>query len=65
MLYLTNADVQRVLDLPATLDALRQGYADLARDGARLRRAGVMKSDTTSVPRADRARVDRAGGWLP
>ncbi|HZR99294.1 MAG TPA: ornithine cyclodeaminase family protein [Chloroflexota bacterium] len=34
MLYLTNADVQRVLDMGETLDALRQGYADLARGDA-------------------------------
>jgi alanine dehydrogenase len=34
MLYLSNADVQRVLDMPTTLDALRVGYADLARQDA-------------------------------
>jgi alanine dehydrogenase len=34
MLYLSNADVQRVLDIRETLDALRQGYADLARGDA-------------------------------
>src|SRR5262245_22995001 len=34
MLYLGNADVQRVLDMRETIDALRQGYADLARGDA-------------------------------
>ncbi len=34
MLYLTNADVQRVLDMRETLDALRRGYDDLARGDA-------------------------------
>lgn len=34
MLYLSNADVQRVLDMGETIDALRQGYADLARGDA-------------------------------
>src|SRR5215210_1998919 len=34
MLYLTNADVQRVLDMPQTLQALRCGYEDLARGDA-------------------------------
>src|SRR5438270_14091645 len=34
MLYLSNSDVQSVLDMPATLDALRAGYADLARGDA-------------------------------
>ena len=29
MLYLGNADVEAVLDMPACLDALRTGYADL------------------------------------
>jgi alanine dehydrogenase len=34
MLYLTNADVQRVLTMRETLDALRRGYQDLARGDA-------------------------------
>jgi alanine dehydrogenase len=34
MLYLSNADVQAVLDMPACLDALRAGYADLGRGDA-------------------------------
>jgi len=34
MLYLSNADVESVLDMPTTLDALRAGYADLARGDA-------------------------------
>ena len=34
MLYLSNADVQAVLDMRTCLDALRVGYADLARGDA-------------------------------
>src|SRR5919205_1258728 len=34
MLYLSNADVQRVLDMRESLAALRQGYEDLARGDA-------------------------------
>jgi alanine dehydrogenase len=34
MLYLTNADVQRVLSMRETLDALRRGYEDLAHGDA-------------------------------
>ncbi|SRR5579884_564068 len=34
MLYLSNADVASVLDIRATLEALRAGYADLARGDA-------------------------------
>jgi ornithine cyclodeaminase/alanine dehydrogenase-like protein (mu-crystallin family) len=34
MLYLNNDDVKAVLDMPACLDALRTGYADLARGDA-------------------------------
>lgn len=34
MLYLSNADVHSVLDMPTTLAALRAGYADLARGDA-------------------------------
>jgi ornithine cyclodeaminase/alanine dehydrogenase-like protein (mu-crystallin family) len=41
MRYLTNADVQSVLDMPATIEALRRGYADLAR------------GDATYIPRID------------
>jgi alanine dehydrogenase len=34
MLYLTNADVQSVLDMRTAIDALRRGYDDLARGDA-------------------------------
>src|SRR5579862_1138632 len=34
MLYLSNADVEQLLDMPACLDALRAGYQDLARGDA-------------------------------
>ncbi|HYY87963.1 MAG TPA: ornithine cyclodeaminase family protein, partial [Chloroflexota bacterium] len=34
MLYLSNADVQSVLDMATCLDALRAGYRDLARGDA-------------------------------
>jgi ornithine cyclodeaminase/alanine dehydrogenase-like protein (mu-crystallin family) len=34
MLYLSNADVESLLDMPTTLEALRAGYADLARGDA-------------------------------
>ncbi|HVA23848.1 MAG TPA: ornithine cyclodeaminase family protein [Chloroflexota bacterium] len=34
MLYLSNADVESLLDMPSCLDALRAGYADLARGDA-------------------------------
>jgi alanine dehydrogenase len=41
MLYLSNADVQSVLDIRTTIDALRAGYADLA------------KGDAAYIPRID------------
>ena len=41
MLRLSNADVQQVLDMPTTLEALRVGYDDLERGQA------------THVPRID------------
>jgi hypothetical protein len=34
MLYLSNTDVEAVLDMPACLEALRAGYADLGRGDA-------------------------------
>jgi alanine dehydrogenase len=34
MLYLSNADVERLLDMPSCLEALRAGYRDLARGDA-------------------------------
>lgn len=41
MLLLRNRDVEQVLDMPTTLEALRTGYADLAR------------GDATYIPRID------------
>ena len=41
MLYLSNADVERLLDMPSCLEALRAGYRDLA------------KGDAAYIPRID------------